>query len=265
MLDRETIPMLVDGKDGQQGDTGPSLPPLRGPQDWSSLPTGYNLYAGEVGDPYKDVVLYRGNYYSCVKSHSKESDMYPGGPQDIAYNYWQLGDKLELVATKILLATYALVKNLGVETIEMKDAQGNIQFTAKDGVVTCNTGNFSNVTVSGNVTLREMYLGQCSGETDAAGWQYADGSIIYGPAHHLLPKLPDGVFRTIRWFYPLMSRIPAADSKLRGADGAVIHSDDGAGSTVKEITIHGYGLREINGYNVRSHTEWFITELNSNV
>ena len=265
MLDRETIPMLVDGKDGKPGDPGPSLPPLRGPQDWESLPIGYNLYAGEVGDPYKDVVIYRSNYYSCKKSHTKKSDMYPGGPQDIAHNYWQLGDKLEMVATKILLATYALVKNLGVEAIEMKDSAGNVQFTAKDGVVICNTGLFNNVIVSGNVTLREMYLGECSGNTDAAGWLYADGSIINGPAHHVLPKLPNGVYRTIRWFYPLMSRMPAADSQFKGADGAVIHGNDGAGTIVAEITMHGYGLREIHGYNVRNRTEWFITELSSNI
>ena len=44
---------------------------------------------------------------------------------------WKLSDKLEMVATKILLAQYALVKNLGVETIDMKDADGKIIFQAK--------------------------------------------------------------------------------------------------------------------------------------
>lgn len=55
-----------------------------------------------------------------------------------------------MVATKILLAQYALVKNLGVEAIDMKDANGNIIFQAKDGNVTCNSGTFKNITVKGN-------------------------------------------------------------------------------------------------------------------
>jgi hypothetical protein len=51
------------------------------------------------------------------------------------------------VATQILLATYAVIKNLGVEAIEMKNAAGNTVFLAKDGVVTCQTGTFNNITV----------------------------------------------------------------------------------------------------------------------
>lgn len=61
--------------------------------------------------------------------------------------HWRVFDYFEMVATRILLAEYALVKNLGVEVIEMKDADGNILFQAKDGTVTCNTGNFNNINV----------------------------------------------------------------------------------------------------------------------
>lgn len=63
--------------------------------------------------------------------------------------HWRAFDYFEMVATRILLAEYALVKNLGVEVIEMKDAGGNILFRAKDGTVTCKTGTFENVSVSG--------------------------------------------------------------------------------------------------------------------
>lgn len=125
---------------------------MRGPQAWSDCATGYAFQAGGTGEAWKDVVLYNGNYYSCVKSHTKTSSNYPGSSTATANGYWQLGDKIELVATKILLATYALVENLGVETIDMRDSSGNILFQAKDGTVTCKTGTFDNIVVqSGKV------------------------------------------------------------------------------------------------------------------
>ena len=46
-----------------------------------------------------------------------------------------------------MLAEYSVIKNLGAEAIEMKDADGNVIFEAKDGNVTCQTGTFNNVNV----------------------------------------------------------------------------------------------------------------------
>ena len=139
------------GDKGDKGDQGDRGPTLRGPQAWSDCATGYAFQAGGAGEKWQDVVIYGSNYYSCVKSHTKTSSNYPGSTTAINNGYWQLGDKIELVATKILLATYALVKNLGVEAIDMKDANGNILFQAKDGAVTCKTGTFENVTVQGTL------------------------------------------------------------------------------------------------------------------
>lgn len=135
---------------GDKGDKGEQGAVLRGPQAWSDCAMGYAFQAGGVGEKWQDVVIYGDNYYSCVKSHTKTASNYPGSPTAINNGYWQLGDKIELVATKILLATYALVKNLGVEAIDMKDVNGNILFQAKDGNVTCKTGTFENIRVSGN-------------------------------------------------------------------------------------------------------------------
>lgn len=132
------------GQTGGKGDRGPAL---RGPQAWSDCATNYGFQAGGEGEAWKDVVMYGDNYYSCIKSHTKTTSNYPGSTADQNNKYWQLGDKIELVATKILLATYALVKNLGVESIDMKDANGNILFRAKDGNVTCKTGTFDGITV----------------------------------------------------------------------------------------------------------------------
>ena len=135
------------GKDGAKGDRGPAL---RGPQAWSDCAVGYVFQSGASGEEYKDIVLYGNNYYSCIKSHTKTASNNPGSATDTNSGLWKLADKLEMVATKILLAQYALVKNLGVEAIDMKDANGNIIFQAKDGNVTCNSGTFNNIKVTGN-------------------------------------------------------------------------------------------------------------------
>lgn len=138
---------VADGQPGAKGDRGPAL---RGPQAWSDCAVGYVFQSGASGEEYKDLVLYGGYYYSCIKSHTKTASNNPGSATDSNSGLWKLADKLEIVATKILLAQYALVKNLGVEAIEMKDANGNIIFQAKDGNVTCNSGTFKNITVKGN-------------------------------------------------------------------------------------------------------------------
>ena len=142
-----TIQPVADGQDGARGDRGPAL---RGPQAWSDCAVGYVFQSGASGEEYKDVVLYGNNYYSCIKSHAKTASNFPGSATDTNSGLWKLADKLEIVATKILLAQYALVKNLGVETIDMKDDKGNIIFQAKDGNVTCNSGTFNNIKVTGN-------------------------------------------------------------------------------------------------------------------
>lgn len=142
----QVVKFIRKGDTGEKGEQGATL---RGPQAWSDCAVGYSFQQGAVGETWKDVVLYNGNYYSCVKSHTKTASNYPGSTTATANGYWQLGDKIELVATKILLATYALVENLGVTAIDMKDDDGNILFQAKDGAVTCKTGTFENVTISG--------------------------------------------------------------------------------------------------------------------
>lgn len=134
---------VADGQPGAKGDRGPAL---RGPQAWSDCAVGYVFQSGASGEEYKDVVLYGGYYYSCIKSHTKTASNNPGSATATNSGLWKLADKFEMVATKILLAQYALVKNLGVEAIDMKDADGNIIFQAKDGNVTCNSGTFTNGT-----------------------------------------------------------------------------------------------------------------------
>ena len=168
-----TIQPVADGQDGARGDRGPAL---RGPQAWSDCAIGYVFQSGASGEEYKDVVLYGNNYYSCIKSHAKTASNFPGSATDTNSGLWKLADKLEIVATKILLAQYALVKNLGVETIDMKDADGNIIFQAKDGNVTCNSGTFKNITVKGNSSFEgsvkaNMFYGTVKKVTPGSTYQ----------------------------------------------------------------------------------------------
>ena len=137
----QVVKFIRKGDKGEQGAT------LRGPQAWSDCATGYAFQAGGAGDEWKDVVLYNNQYYVCKVSHTKTSSNYPGSTAANNSGLWQLGDNIELVATKILLATYALVENLGVTAIDMKDANGNVLFQAKDGTVQCKTGVFNNIHV----------------------------------------------------------------------------------------------------------------------
>ena len=168
-----TIQPVADGQDGARGDRGPAL---RGPQAWSDCAVGYVFQSGARDEEYKDVVLYGNNYYSCIKSHAKTASNFPGSATDTNSGLWKLADKLEIVATKILLAQYALVKNLGVETIDMKDDKGNIIFQAKDGNVTCNSGTFKNITVKGNSSFEgsvkaNMFYGTVKKVTPGSTYQ----------------------------------------------------------------------------------------------
>ena len=140
IIDKVSIP-IRKVKDGDRG------PKPRGPRAWSDCPVGTSFMSGAEGEPSFDVVLYNGHYYNCDKSHTKTADNYPGSAISEQQGYWILAFEQDFVATKILLATYALVKNLGVECIDMRDANDNILFQAKDGNVSCKTGTFEGVRV----------------------------------------------------------------------------------------------------------------------
>lgn len=129
---------------GQKGARGAVL---RGPQDWTSLPIGYVFQSGKEGEQWVDVILYDGQNYVCKTTHTKSATAAPGGTRDTREGLWQLGDKVDLVASKILLSEYAVIENLGASAIEMKNADGEVVFEAKDGAVKCSGGTFNNIDV----------------------------------------------------------------------------------------------------------------------
>lgn len=165
---------IISGQDGAKGERGAVM---RGPQAWSDCAVGYNFQSGADGEEFKDVVMYGNNYYSCVKSHTKTASNNPTSTTDTNNGYWKLADKFEMVATKILLAQYALVKNLGVEAIDMKDSAGNIIFQAKDGNVICNSGTFNSIKVTGNSEFSGTMKG-VSGSFKSLNCVDSNGNIV---------------------------------------------------------------------------------------
>ena len=140
------------GDKGDKGDRGDRGPALRGPQEWEAVDVGYQFHEGAKGEPNYDVVIYQDNYYTCVKSHVKTANNYPTSTEDNNNGYWQVGEKIEMVATKLLLSKYALIENLGAGSIVMKDQSDNVIFSAENGNVTCKKGTFNGIEVqSGNI------------------------------------------------------------------------------------------------------------------
>ena len=237
-----TTPVIIGtygekGDKGDTGETGERGPVLRGPQAWSDCATGYAFQAGGTGEKWQDVVLYNGNYYSCVKSHTKTASNYPGSTTANNNGYWQLGDKIELVATKILLATYALVENLGVTAIDMKDAAGNILFQAKDGNVTCKTGTFENVRISGDLTVSQLKY--------KANMTYGGAvncSFIFGGGSYVMPTLESGEYMRITLFNPQLTRSynPTTLTGKNAGDGFLADGGNYFTDTVTSVELVGW-------------------------
>lgn len=230
-----TNPQWTPAASELKGDKGPLL---RGPQAWSDLPVGYHFYAGAENEQYVDVVLWQGNYYYCKNSHVKTGTNNPLSDSTL----WTLGDKLALVAAKIVLTEYALVKNLGVETIEMKDTDGNILFQAKDGEVTCNTGNFKHVNVSGDITVEQLNLKIKT--DDLIIGQGHDGAILINKEAISLPELPEGTCRVYKVLNHLMTRGVETDFQVTLQTPNVRFAESASSEIVYQefITLSGKGL-----------------------
>lgn len=247
-----TIPVktIADGEDGKRGETGATL---RGPQSWANCGNGYSFECGASGEEWKDVVIYNSGYYSCIKSHVKSADNYPGSDEDTNNGYWRLGSPIELVIAKIILAQYQLVDNLGVKVIEMMDKQGNIIFKAKDGKVICNAGIFQNVSVSGDISVGRLRYNE---NTVTDGTSVINGSFIRGGGTYVLPHLSDGEFMRIVVFNPVITR-STPTSVLKGEQEKDVFMAAGGNFLLnRETTIEVYGWCELIGTSRNGQTIW---------
>lgn len=249
------------GDKGDKGDKGSTGSVLRGPQLWNTCINGYRFEAGGEGEEWKDAVLYNGNTYSCIKTHVKTADNYPGSAADLNNHYWRLGQSIELLIAHIILTQYQMVENLGVRTIEMKDKDGNIVFKAKDGDLVCKGGIFQNVSVSGDVSVGRLRYNE---NTVTDGTSVINGSFIMGWGTYVLPHLKDGEFMRIVVFNPVISRntMPAilkgehTKDKFVPAKNSYTHTS--------ETTIEVYGWYELIGTNILGHTTWVYNNIENN-
>lgn len=247
-----TIPVktIADGEDGKRGETGATL---RGPQSWDNCGIGYDFQCGASGEEWKDVVIYNSGFYSCIKSHIKNANNFPGSDEDQNNHYWRLGSPIEMVIAKIILTQYQLVDNLGVKVIEMKDENGKIMFLAKDGKVICNGGIFQNISVSGDISVGRLRYNE---NTVNDGTSVINGSFIRGGGTYVLPHLSDGEFMRIVVFNPIITRsTPLATLKGEQEMDAFM----AAGSSFflnREATIGVYGWCELIGTSQNGHTIW---------
>lgn len=264
-VDSVTVPFVADGADGVPGTPGERGPVLRGPQAWAELPVGYQFESGAAGESFLDLVLYHGNYYMCKASHAKTAGTAPGSTAGSAV--WFQSVKFDLIATSLLLAEYALIHNLGVESVEMKDADGNVLCTIKDGVIKINTGEFQNVKVSGDITADSLSFKLA----DGAPLKPPSGSLLYHVSGVTLPELEPGTTRLFRVvnpnFYPDIPSMTPGDLAVTALSGSIMYPSATSKYGSSSVTIQGGGENsgrayEFLGVNSENHgsTRWYIHE-----
>lgn len=254
------VPIITveDGEPGAKGETGATL---RGPQSWSNCGNGYSFQAGAAGEEWKDAVIYKSGYYSCIKSHVKTATNYPGSDEDTNNGYWRLGSPIELVVANIILSQFQIVENLGVRTIEMKDKDGNVVFRAKDGEVICKRGTFNNVSVSGDISVGRLRYNE---NTVTDGTSVINGSFIRGGGTYVLPHLKDGDFMRIVVFNPIITR-STPPTVLKGEQTKDVFMAAGRSySLQREKTIEAYGWCELIGTNHLGQTIWVYNNVENN-
>lgn len=273
---------------GTQGIPGKAYQPIRC-RDWSDIAVGSALTTG-IGDTdqWTDVVYQMDSsvasgvvYWKCVKDFTKQSGQTPPKDSDTTSTNALVGylqkssGNFGMLATDILLTNYILVKNLGVETIEMRDAAGNLMFQAKNGVVTCNTGTFKNINVSGDSTLKDVTVsGNITANRMAFGLTSLGArkkaALYVNVSNVQLWALDEDTCEIVRIFNPMTTRSGADNLTLKGVDGTVLVTDDGSFfESESSKTISGAGLNagmwlELIGYNSDGEkTYWTVIQKKS--
>lgn len=102
---------------------------IRGPQSWADCAVGYSFQAGNANEEYKDIVLYDGAFYSCIKSHTKTADNHPLSTLDNNNKYWQVADKVDLIAANVLFGEHGFFGDAIISKGWMISANGTIDGT----------------------------------------------------------------------------------------------------------------------------------------
>lgn len=263
-----TIVDGTDGKPGTDGKDGKTYQPTR-IRYWLDMADNDRMYPGTgANDPYTDIVFVKtdeGNkYYRCIKECSKAHGSIPS---ENRYSGYLVGsERIEVIATGLILADLAVIKNLIAEGIIMQDDKGNVVFRASRGTVECNKGIFHDVTVYGEIEASVLSLTvDVSGDAGVP-----DGAICINKSNITLPELPLGSMRTIKILNPQTTRTNPEDLVLIPQNGKVkinVTSLSWLDAISARKTVYGKGVNgnsymELLGYNNNGkETIWLLHDL----
>lgn len=263
-----TIVDGTDGKPGTDGKDGKTYQPTR-IRYWLDMADNDRMYPGTgANDTYTDIVFVKtdeGNkYYRCIKECSKAHGSIPS---ENRYSGYLVGsERIEVIATGLILADLAVIKNLIAEGIIMQDDNGNVVFRASRGTVECNKGIFHDVTVYGEIEASVLSLTvDVSGDAGVP-----DGAICINKSNITLPELPLGSVRTIKILNPQTTRTNPEDLVLIPQNGKVkinVTSLSWLDAISARKTVYGKGVNgnsyiELLGYNNNGKdTIWLLHDL----
>lgn len=100
--------------------------------------TGKQYYAGNKGEPYRDIVVFTdGRQYECSETHISSDGT--GGTTDnrptagSSNQYWRLGDQRRFISTELLLASQALINLAQTNSLRVMQADGTTVAAAMGG------------------------------------------------------------------------------------------------------------------------------------
>lgn len=161
------------GNDGTPGTRGAVVRPLG---DYDKLPTSTVFESGHTGEQYVDVVQVRQGaqvqFYQCKQPHTKSADKAPAADSE----WWELGMYQGFIATGLFLAELSLIKNLQVENVVGRDANGNTTFDLDAATGTAYIG--GTATFAGFTRRRPVVITPENWE-EYGGEIGEDGEIIY--------------------------------------------------------------------------------------
>ena len=161
------------GNDGAPGTRGAAVRFLG---DYDKLPTSTAFESGHTGEQYVDVVQVRQGeqvqFYQCKQPHTKSADKAPAADSE----WWELGMYQGFIATDLLLAERSLIKNLQVENVVGRDANGNTTFDLDASTGTAYFG--GTATFAGFIRRRPVVITPENWK-EYGGKIGEDGEIIY--------------------------------------------------------------------------------------
>jgi hypothetical protein len=161
------------GNDGTHGTRGAVVRPLG---DYDKLPTSTVFESGHTGEQYVDVVLVRQGaqvqFYQCKQPHTKSADKAPAADSE----WWELGMYQGFIATDLFLAELSLIKNLQVENVVGRDANGNTTFELD---ASTGTAYFGGTATFAGFTRRRPVVITPENWKEYGGKIGEDGEIIY--------------------------------------------------------------------------------------